>query len=239
MIVPKFNVGPVPEKFDFNIYRIRVEHITFSKIFALPVETIGAALSPGGEPLKDTNGNLIAYEDIIAKTTLCKAQLVVSDEIDARVRKLLMENRSVKVHEIRGLDRRGHDLKKKASAFVRIDGAHHVQISNIEGETIHSKGEESAAVGFMLNVCKHVDLHNIRIKESFHMNNTCDMMDDTRPFSGYYLRNCQNVDMSKLQYPDGKNCSCILVSDDNVKLQGCTFKSPVACSKSTNIHMIN
>ena len=241
VIVPKFNVGavPTPETITAFIHRIRIENITFLKIFALPVETIGASLEQGGDPIKDVNGDLISYSDLMAHTNLCRAQLMVTKKISQSTRTALM-NSSVKLYEVHGLDRRGHDLKRKASAFIRVDGATDVDISHIDAETISVSGKESAAVGFMLNVCKKIRLHQIRVRESFRGDdNECIPFNDKRPFSGFYLRYCEHVDMSQLQYPESDTCSCILQEDKNVKMKHCTFSSPIACNKSTNVHMIS
>jgi hypothetical protein len=236
VIVPKFNVGAVPEKVDTYIQRIRISDIKFSKIVALPVETIAASTTQGGQPFKDINGDVISYADLMAHTHLCRAQLLVSTNIDNDMRNALVQG-TMKLHQIHGLDRRGHDLKKKASAFVRVDGATDVDISNIDAETISTKGEQATAVGFMFNVCKEMRLNNIRIREAFNGNDSCSPLDDIRPFSGFYLRNCENVIMTKLMYPNGPNCACMLHKDQNVRMTNCTFDSPVASNNSSAVHI--
>lgn len=229
VLVPRFNVHAVPTEFDKRIHNILLKNIKFDTIEASPVEIIGASETEGGEVIKDVNGNIIAMKDIREGNLISISQAEVTPKLTPGVRKALLEGKSFSpIYEKPGLDRRAHDLVKKASLFVRIDGATNVSLINLKGARVRSFGNMSAAVGIMLNNCINVFMRHVAI-EGVHIDGRIVAeIDDNRPSSGFHVRSSQNVNINDLTYSDNAMCSVAMNETSNVSMKNCNLKAPLS-----------
>lgn len=70
-------------------------------------------------------GNLVQWKDAMGGTLVSRTQAALTPGM--RMREALVRGKPPpRLHPVHGFDLRGHALTKKASAFVRIDGADHV-----------------------------------------------------------------------------------------------------------------
>lgn len=240
VIVPQFNVGAVPSKIDVPINRISLTHITFDDLFAAPQAVTGQSTSDSDEDvIKDINGNIISLED--GNSEICQAQAFVTPHLPSRIRQALLNKQRLNLRPVTNLDVRGHDLRRKASAFVRIDGATDVVLSHLTARCVRSTGHTGAATCITLNHCNNIKLYDINLKDDVYLgedDTTCmKLFNDERPVGGLYVRNCNQLQIDKVRYPLGKHCSTMLLGVNDAHIKRSDMKTPVAILGCTNISM--
>jgi hypothetical protein len=240
VIAHHFNVGKVPDHFEPPLLqRITLRDIEFDNIQAEPIEVLAAA-SPAApdDAIKDVNGNVLAFQDADSASVVGRMQATVSPAMPPLVRHALVNGHRPRVVRLAGLDRRGHELRRKSSAFVRIDGASSVHLRNLTGSTVSSYGNASAAVGIMLNSCEHVAMRNVRVG-AIHLPDECtDVLDDARPASGLYLRDCKHVAVNGFRFDSDAFCGCVLHEVSDAKLQACAMsRAPLLCRNCVHLSM--
>ena len=222
VIAPVMNVGLPDLKGKVRTRRIRVSRCSFDSIRAEPKEVIGVSTRQGGDPIKDLFGNLVLWEDAMSGSLVSRTQASLTKPMP--MRDALMRGSPVRLHQVKGFDLRGHALQQKSSAFIRIDGADDVTVSDVKGAYVKSKGSASAAVGVMINACKFVTLEHIRLA-GVSVTDPSPLSDD-RPQSGIYLRHCSDVTLYDIRYDEESACACVLRNLQNAKMVKCKFNAP-------------
>tara|TARA_B100000787_G_scaffold91472_1_gene67585 strand:- start:1921 stop:3345 length:1425 start_codon:yes stop_codon:yes gene_type:complete len=239
VIVPHFNVGGVPATIETRIHRITVTNVTFDDLFAAPQAVTGQSTSDSDEDvIKDANGNLISLEDSNPGSDISQAQAFISRELPTRIRQALLNKQVIKLRAVPNLDVRGHDLRQKASTFIRIDGATDVLLAHVTAKCVHSTGESGAATCFTLNHCNRATVYDVNLKDDVYVGGgAIDPFNDQRPMGGLYIRNCNQVQLDKVRYPAGKHCSAMMVNVNDVHLKRSTLKAPIALLQCKNVTM--
>lgn len=239
VIVPKFNVGAVPEHVEKRIHRISISNVSFDDLFASPQSVTGQSTSQSDEDaIKDVNGNIISLEDSDPGSVIAQAQAFVTPTLPSRIRQALLNKQPLRLRPVPHLDVRGHDLRRKASAFIRIDGATDVIISNITAKCVHSTGESGAATCIILNHCENTKLYNVNLRDDVYVGDGCvNTFDDQRPIGGLYIRNCNQIKLDKVEYPLGQHCSTMLLNVNDANINRSNLNSPIAILKSKNVKM--
>lgn len=236
VISNKFNVGLPPLKGEGpRIQRITLSNINFDDIIAEPIETVGISMVAGGEPIKDRFGNLVAHADALAASFVSRTQASLTPDMNSTARKRLMSG-PFRFHEVHGLDVRAHELRQKASLLVRIDGADHVRMVDLSGGIVKSIGQFSAAVGYMLNACRNVLVHNVGLKGVEVTDQCVSSLSEERPQSGILLRQCEQVDLKRLYYSTEQSCACTIRDTTNTTMLGCKFKAPFTALRADGLH---
>ena len=239
----KFNVGlpPLAGNGEPRIRRITLTHVEFDDLASEPRETVGIGMLPqedGGEAIKDRFGNLVAHNDALAGAFLSRTQASVSPGMNAIARQRLLAG-PYRFHPIRGMDLRGHELRQKASLYVRIDSADFVVLHDLRGGTVRSVGPSSAAVGFMLNACRDVLISSVGMR-AVAVNDPCvSSLSDARPQSGILIRQSENISMQNLDYRSEEACACTLRATSNANMKECRFNAPFTCLRATKLQFIN
>jgi hypothetical protein len=238
---PEFNVNGVPDTFERRIHRIAIVDSSFDDLRAEPIEVVGATVREGDDKnvLKDRHGNLIAFDDIVAGAVISRMQAAYSPDLDRTVRRRLMTGPCSSYHRVRGLDRRGHSLQGKSSAFARIDGCYDVTLRNLRATHVTSSGPEAAAVGFMLNGCERVRLHHVSVGGAHVRGVTggTNPLSDLRPQSGLLLRRCLHVLIDDYNYASDESCASALRFTENASMARCTMHAPSTFLKCRHVRM--
>ena len=238
VFMPTFNVNGVPDTFERRIRRIAVVDCTFEDLRAEPVEVVGASLKKHDtEALRDVRGNLIAYDDVVAGARLSTLQAAFNPDLPRGARGKLMGGPSSSFHPVRGQDRRGHALQGKSSLFLRIDGCDDVTLRNLTGAHVRSYGPESAAVGFMLNGCKRIVMHHVRVGGVEVHDVASNPLSDERPQSGVLLRRCQDVVVDSYVYESKAACGFASRFTSNAQLRRCEMNAPSTFLKCKHVAM--
>lgn len=237
VIVPHFNVGAVPASIETRIHRITLTNITFDDLFAAPQAVTGQSTSDSDEDvIKDANGNLISLEDSNPGSDISQAQGFISTELPSRIRQALLNKQPLALRAVPNLDVRGHDLRQKASTFIRIDGATDVVLSRVTAKCVHSTGESGAATCFMLNHCNNTKVYDMNLRDDVYVGDTViDPFNDQRPMGGLYMRNCNQIHLDKVQYPNGRHCSAMMVNVNDAHFKRSNLKTPIAMLQCKNV----
>lgn len=237
VIVPFFNVGAVPTKINSRIHRITIQHVTFDDLFAAPHAVTGQSTSKDDEDaIKDVNGNIISLEDSEPGSAISQAQAFVTRDLPSRLRQKLLNKEPLNLRAVPNLDVRGHDLRRKASTFIRIDGATDVLLAHLTAKCVHSTGESGAATCFSLNHCDNTKVYDVNLKDDVYVGDeSMDPFNDQRPVGGLYIRNCNQINFDKIRYPKGNHCSAMLLNTNNAHFKRSNFETPVALLQCKNI----
>lgn len=238
VIMPEFNVNGVPESFERRIHRVAIVDTTFDDLRAEPMEVVGIALTKNSaEALKDVNGNLIALADAESGALVSRLQAAFHPELPRIARTRLMAGPSSQFHAVRGQDRRGHALQGKSSLFARIDGCTDVTLRNLTGTRVMSWGEESAAVGFMLNGCERITASHLRVGSVEVKDVSSNPLSDDRPQSGLLMRRCQHVKVDAYVYESPLACAGSFRETEDMTLRRCEMRAPSAFLKCRHVCM--
>lgn len=237
VISPTFNVGLPPLTEDGpRIKRIHIHDVEFSDVLSEPKETVGVSPMQGGEPVKDRFGNLVSYADAASRSFLAQTQAALTPDMEASVRRRLLSGKGGRLFTVHGLDLRGHELRQKASLFVRIDSADHCVLRDLRGGKVRSKGPSSAAVGYMLNACRQVECSSIRVDGVSVADPCVSTLSEERPQAGVLLRQCSSVKMSSVQYLSEDACACTIRDTRHVDMSKCRFDAPLVVKKVHPLH---
>jgi len=224
--------------------------------FALVAPRVSArALPPsshahGGPPapvdshLKDVNGHVISVEDINDSSgVVSRAQALVTPGLPVFVRDALVagdHSSTLGLRVLRGVDSRGHDLRCKASLFLRVDGADQVHLRDVRTGAAASAGSSAAAVCVMLNLCRAVLVRDLNVTQSVALSHCAPgagRMDNDQPTGGLYMRGCERVDVDGMQHPPSRDQCAVVVRQGHAihftrsDLHG----APVVCAASSDV----
>ena len=174
--------------------------------------------TPVDSQLKGVNGHVISVEDIDdGPGVVSRAQALVTPGLPVFVQDALMagdHSSTLGLRVIHDVDSRGHDLRCKASLFLRVDGADQVHLRDVRTGAAGSAGPSAAAVCVMLNLCRAVlvrDLHVTQPVALSHCAPGAGLMDDDQPTGGLYMRGCERVDVDGMQHPPSRDQCAVVV----------------------------
>ena len=221
-----FNVGlpPLNDSRHPRIARIAVYDIDFADIRSEPAELVGITDQEGGKPVADFAGNLVGYHDAKAFGLVSRAQAALSPKMKAHVRQKLMSGPAT-FYPVHGLDRRGHELRQKASLWLRVDMADHVAVRDLRCGTVRSSGDASAAVGVMFNACRRVAVTQVRMGGVDVTDACVSALSDERPQTGLLFRQCDHVAVRDATYEAETACACTVRQASNVSVAHCRLNA--------------
>jgi hypothetical protein len=190
------------------------------------------------------NGNVICLEDIDDESGIVsRAQALVTPGLPVHVRDALLAGDHSSVlglPVVPGVDSRGHDLRRKASLFLRVDGASHVHLRDLRTGAVTSSGSSAAAVCVMLNLCNAVLIRDLHLTQPITLAHcTTGPMDDAQPTGGLYMRLCERVEVDGMRHPPARDhCAAVLREVHAVRfLRSALQGAPVLCAGSTDVRL--
>ena len=238
VVMPSFNVNGIPDSFDKTIERVAVVDTSFEPIRAEPIELIGISLREGSdEALKDTNGNLISYQDALSGDYVSRMQASYSPKLPSHARRALMSGPTNMFYPVYGQDRRGHSLIGKASLFCRIDGCRGVTLHRLRAAEVVTRGEQGASVGIMLNGCSNISFLHVSVGGVQVLDLCNDALSDTRPRAGVVMRRCEHIKIDDYTYRSDASCGFTMRESQNASLTRCTMGAPSTFHKCAHVRL--